>query len=189
MKKPVALLFGLALSIALTQAFAGATESLKVDPQVLGEMRFRIPHDASQVEYLGLAGTGAFRLNQVKAALLIVEVFSMYCPYCLAEAPNINKLYDLIESNPQLKGRIKLVGVGAGNTPYEVDIFRKKFNIPFPLFPDDNFAIQKSSGGRPFRTPTFIVLRKQDPTHYKLIEVHQGRIDKIEEFFNRVSQF
>jgi peroxiredoxin len=113
----------------------------------------------------------------------------MYCPYCQAEAPNINKLYDLIESNPELKGRIKLVGVGAGNTPYEVDIFRKKFSVPFPLFADDNFAIQKSSGGRPFRTPTFIVLRKQGATHYRLIEVHQGRIDKIEEFLNRVSRF
>ena len=61
-----------------------------------------VPKDPDHRSYLGLSGEGLFNISQIKAKVVIIQIFSMYCPYCQREAPNINKLYRLIESDPQL---------------------------------------------------------------------------------------
>jgi peroxiredoxin len=106
----------------------------------------------------------------------------MYCPYCQKEAPNVNELYQLINSKPDLKDKIKIIGVGAGNTPFEVDVFKKQYNVPFPLFPDESFSIHKSVGN--VRTPYFFVIKINADGSNKIIYSKAGSIQDPNQFLD-----
>ena len=140
--------FGQAISAADRTPAAG---------ELFPDIALAMPEKSIQKEYLGLKGNGSFRLSQIKAELLIIEIFSMYCPYCQKEAPNVNELYRIISSREDIKDKIKIIGIGAGNTPLEVDVFRKQYTVEFPLFSDESFSVHTATGG--VRTPYFFVIR------------------------------
>ncbi len=165
-----------ALFLVLIPSLAAASDSHAVDAVELASLQLSAPDNAAAKGYLGLRDGGAFTVPQIKAETVIIEIFSMYCPHCQAEAPVVNELYQLIEKNPSLKRKVKLIGIGAGNSAFEVEIFRKKYNILFPLFPDEKFAIQKALSG-PIRTPTFIAVKGHGGKALKVKQAHIGRID------------
>jgi thiol-disulfide isomerase/thioredoxin len=165
-----------AVSLGVIPALAAGPGSLVVDAGALAGLQFSAPKKAAAKGYLGLKDSDAFTLPQIKADTVIIEVFSMYCPICQAEAPVVNELHQLIEKTPSLKGKVKLIGIGAGNSAFEVEVFRKKYNILFPLFPDEKFGIQKALSG-PIRTPTFIAVKGYGRKTLKVRYVHVGKID------------
>ncbi len=112
------------------------------------------PEDPADLTYLGLAPGQAFKIPQIKAQIVIIEIFSMYCPHCQREAPNVNAFYEHIKKDRKYKDRVRLIGIGAGNSAFEIAFFKKKYAVPFPMFPDEKFEIHKKVGE--VRTPYFI---------------------------------
>jgi len=84
------------------------------------------PGNSAERDYLGLTSRGNFTVPEIKAKVVLIEILSMYCPFCQKDAPMVNKLYEAIEGNPGYKGKIKLIGIGVGNSVYEIDVFRKR---------------------------------------------------------------
>lgn len=154
---------------------------IRVDEAAINQLEFPMPESGRERTYLGLSGKDMFRLPRIKAEILVVEIFSMYCPICQGEASKVNELYALIAKDPALKGKVKVLGIGVGNTPFEVDVFRKKFEIPFPLFSDEDFAVAKISNQR-IRTPTFLILELDAGKKVHVIGAHVGRIPDVAEF-------
>ncbi len=159
-------------------------------PPGVGELlpRFTIPAPQSRddAEYLGIAEKEPFWISEISAPLVIIEIFSMYCPYCQREAPRLNKLYYKIQSDPELKEQIKIIGIGAGNSPFEVNFFKKKFKVPFPMFPDPDFAIHKTLGE--VRTPYFIVALNLPDRCPTVAYSKLGRIRNFDEFLKQITE-
>ena len=164
------------LSVLLLFSLAAAIPVLAAGQPKPGEKLFDltlpVPAERADRNYLGLSGWGkTFKMADIKANLVLIEILSMYCPFCQKEAPLVNQLYEAIEKDPAAKGKIKIIGIGAGNSAYEVEVFRKRYNVPFPVFPDPDYDIHKKCGE--VRTPFFIAVRlnangTQDVTYAKL---------------------
>jgi thiol-disulfide isomerase/thioredoxin len=171
------------LVLVLTASSLAAVSS----PQkggVLPVIKLPIPKSPEEKGYLGLSGNGFFKIPQIKAKVVIIEMFSMYCPFCQKDAPGINELYQMIENNPDIKTKIKLIGIGAGNSPYEVGVFKKTYNVPFPLFPDKDFTIHKACGE--VRTPYYIAVKINDDGTHQIILSQLGDFQGAEPFLDSI---
>jgi peroxiredoxin len=162
-------------------------EALKIKGEDLSRIEFPVPDLKPDREYLGLPGTGSFRLPQIAGSLLVIEIFSMYCPYCQAEAERVNILHKMIQNDPTLKGKVKLIGIGSGNTPFEVSFFRKKYQVPFPLFHDEKKNVQKCAN-KTIRTPTFVTVGIHGASAFNILDIHVGKIADLKEFLKSVSR-
>src|SRR4030066_2269431 len=173
--------------ILLLSTLALSASSANKPPEkgeVLPVMNLPIPKNPDEKNYLGISGSGLFKIPQIKAKVVIIEIFSMYCPYCQKDAPGVNELYRLIENNPDIKNKIKLIGIGAGNSHYEVEVYKKTYQVPFPLFPDKDFTIHKVCGE--VRTPYFIVIKINEDGIHQIVHSQLGEYPGAEPFLELV---
>jgi peroxiredoxin len=148
------------------------------EPPAVGErlppFELPFPHETEAKNYLGLSGTGKFTIPQIKARVVIIQIFSMYCPVCQKEAFRVNKLYQAIQKRKDLRDKIKLIGIGTGNTDFEVGFYRDKYKVDFPLFSDEDESIYEILGE--LRTPYFIG-----------VKINRDGSDEV--FYSRLGQF
>ena len=161
-------------------ATPAAAASTPKKGETLPAIQLAVPEDPLEKSYLGLDGQGRFTIPQIKADVVIIEIFSMYCPYCQREAPGVNDLYDLIQRRPDLKDRVKMIGIGAGSSAFEVGIFKKTYRVAFPLFGDGDFVIHKDLGE--VRTPYFIGIKIGRDGSHEVIYSKLGGFDKADAF-------
>jgi thiol-disulfide isomerase/thioredoxin len=152
--------------------------------EVLPVINLPVPKNPDEKNYLGLTGSGLFKIPQIKASTVIVEIFSMYCPFCQKDAPGVNELYRLIENHADIKNKVKLIGIGAGNSPYEVEVFKKTYNVLFPLFPDKDFTIHKACGE--VRTPYYVVVKINEDGTHQIVHTQLGNYPGAEPFLELV---
>jgi hypothetical protein len=153
--------FSVILSLAaLINVCAEEKRLIKVgDP--FPEITLQAPDRPEDRAYLGIQEDDSFTIKDIRADLVLVEILNVYCASCWRQVPVYNKLHSLIESDPETRGRIKMVSIGVGNQDWEVKYFVEQFNVPFPVFPDPDFIMHEAIGGS--HTP-FSILVRQDPT-------------------------
>lgn len=166
-----------------TYSFAASPTT---DAELLPEIRLTIPDNDEYRSYLGLKGNpgDSFTLNDIEADVLLIELFSMYCPFCQDEAPSINTLYEMMLDFSTPDYTVKIIGLAANNSEFEVDHFRKTYDVKFPLFPDKDMAHYNALGGK--GTPGFIGCKKSPDNSFSIILRQSGGFYQVDEFFNEL---
>jgi len=168
------------LLIAASTAWA-VSASDKDYSEELENLRLFVPEDAQMRAYLGIKEkSGQISLDKIKTDILIIEIFSMYCPHCQKHAPVANEFYQAIESNKDLRNKIRMIGIGVGNSPYEVGFFKEKYSPPFPLFDDRNSAVVNSFSG--IRTPHYFGLKMKADSTFEVFYSKAGGYTDAAEF-------
>ncbi|WP_031480334.1 peroxiredoxin family protein [Maridesulfovibrio frigidus] len=134
---------------------------------------------SAQQSYLGLSGNGPWKLTDIKADYVVIEIFSMYCPHCQAEAPMVNELFTALKKSKSAD-TIKLIGVGVGNSNFEINFFRKKFQVELPLFDDLDFKIHAETGAP--GTPHFFLIKLDGKNKPQTALSFAGRMESPTQF-------
>lgn len=174
MKKRILIMFACVFMMSASFAHAiGAMPDLVVKHELSVEEK----------SYLGLT-SDTFKLSDIQSDYLFVLAFSMYCPVCQRDAPHINKVYETLSTGPAAE-KIKFMGIGLGNNPFEVSVFKKKFSVPFPLVSDGEYAVHKALGE--VGTPTYYVLKI---TNGKVETLHtqQGETEDTDAFISLIKE-
>lgn len=127
--------------------------------------------------YLGLLPKKVFSFREIIGNLILVEFLSTYCVNCQLQAPILNEVYATIERDPRLKGKVKIIGIAAGNNLNEVQIFRKAYSIPYPILSDPRFDAHTAVGSP--RTPFSIWVRRDVQRNSVVVSTHLGLIDSV----------
>lgn len=158
--------------------FPAQAEALVGAGQALPAITVAAPASPAHLAYLGLKpGPKTMELTSIGRRWLLIEVFSMYCNICQGEAERVNQLYGLLQKSA-FKGKLALIGLGAGNSDFEVKVFRDKYRIAFPLFSDGGYKAHKALGEP--RTPYFMLvdLKAKPP---KVVWAHLGPFGQPED--------
>jgi thiol-disulfide isomerase/thioredoxin len=184
MKRKILCLSVFLMMLILATAIGAAENSPPKVGSVFPEIELLKPNNPDQLKYLGLSGSGFFKVQQVKSDVVIIEIFNMYCPYCQGEAPNVNRLYASIEGNPALKNKIKIIGIGVNNSFFETEIFKNKYKVEFPLIPDGDFKLYKFMGE--VRTPYFIAVKLSGGKYPEVIYSRLGALENNDLFLAQI---
>jgi len=94
-----------------------------------------------------------------KAQVVVLNFFDMYCIHCQRDAKHVNDIYSRVQRGPN-SSKVAFYGIGWGNSPLEVETYRKRYSVKYPLISDENKAISKRFGK--VRTPLIVVLKKEN---------------------------
>lgn len=146
-----------------------------------------VPEVREYHHYLGTSERSHFTLKEVEADLIIVEILSVHCPSCQRQIKAYNKLFRLIDADPQTSGRIKMVGIAAGNTQREVAQFNKLYDVRFPIIPDPQYHLYNAVGET--RAPFTIYVRQRPQKQSGIVaKTHFGLNLQYKDVFQELKQ-
>jgi thiol-disulfide isomerase/thioredoxin len=174
------------LTLLLAPLALQGAQSPTMVGEPLPDIRLAMPENPDHRDYLGLSGDGPVPVGSINAEVLLIEIFNMYCPHCQREAPAVNRFFQRIQQDPALNRRVKLIGIGVGNSLFEVDHFRKVYQVPFPLFPDPDYQIHKTLGE--VRTPYFIGVRSGSNNDFRVFYSELGGSKSAQKLLEQMLQ-
>ena len=174
---PVFFFIAIFLAFLSTGVSFAETKPL-VKGHYLPNLSFKDSLHKEEQTYLGLTAGKKFSLKNIRCSVIIIEVFNTYCTSCPRNIPVINEVFSRTENDPKFKGKIKIIGIAAGNTREEIIAYKKTHSLSYPILSDLNFTLHKAMGNP--RVPYTMGIKKNRQGKNKIIDTHQGIIDSPE---------
>jgi peroxiredoxin len=114
------------------------------------------PPDSAQTQaYLGLDSMKRFKVSDIRAKIVVIEVMNSLCRPCQANSPIMNDIYKTIQADSGLTD-VKVIAIAIADDKTSVETFKKQFKTLFPILADENNEIMSSMGIKD--TPITIVV-------------------------------
>ena len=149
----------------------------------LPQFELDTPHADKDRQYLGLKKSKTFSLSEIPAKLIVLEIFSVYCPHCKKQAGNLNKLYHLVHHNPEISKDIKMISIATGSDRGKAANWKKTLEVPFPVIADPYIEIHKKLG-KP-GVPLTLVIKNSG----KVMSTHTGVTEDVDELLRSLKKF
>lgn len=121
-------------------------------------------------EYLGVTAAETVVLQKIPARLVIIDILNVLCPVCHKNIPKLNRLYNIIQNDVDLKSDIRIIAIAAGNEEKQIKVFADQYGISFPIFADPADEIYHRLGG--IGPPGLIITDNAGEVRY----IHEGVI-------------
>lgn len=157
-----------------------ACEDLPAAGDILPEYSFPVPENAKDVAYLGLEGMETFKLSDVAAPYMVVEIVGVYCSQCRLQLTGFNKLIKRLR-RADMSSKVKMLAIGAGATPEEVRYIRKA-DYRFPVVRDQDYAFHKMINEP--QTPFTMLVSREG----KVLYAHLGVIHDTDGFLEDIQR-
>jgi peroxiredoxin len=120
-----------------------------------------------------------FTLEDVHSDYIFIEIYNELCSACVNEVKTYKALYRMLLKDAFLRGKVKMMGIGAGSKKRSAAKFRKQKNIAFPLFADEKREIFDCLG-KPVLPVSYLVQRQAGKRKIRLIQSgHIGSAEKL----------
>ena len=123
--------------------------------------------------YLGISARKNFSIKNIRSTVIIMEMFNTYCTICPRNVPVLNDVYSLIEDDPKLRGKIKVISIAVGNTSAEITSYKKTQGVRYPILSDSNFTLHRLLGDP--RVPYTMLIKRN-----RIVHTHHGVMDSSE---------
>ena len=143
---PIARAFFLCAALCLAPLGAAqaapAAGPLPEPGATLPTLSLKVPVYGQDAKALGVGGKMTFRLQDLKAKVIVLEVIGVYCGECAKQVGSFNTLYARLARRIQA-GEVQMFGLAAGGTDMEVDSLRKNGIYKYPLVADERYQNHK----------------------------------------------
>jgi hypothetical protein len=173
------LLCTLLLVVLAGQALAAGP--LPEPGQTLPALSLKPPAFGQDAQDLGVAGKKTFRLQDLKAKVIVLEVIGVYCAECAKQVHAFNTLYARLARRIQA-GEVRMLGLAAGGTDMEVESLRKTGIYKYPIVADEKYQNHKLL--REPKTPFTLLVTPAG----KVLYVHLGVDEDIEAMLARIKE-
>lgn len=171
------------LSLSL---FIPAVAEKKAERELFPILVFRETLAKEFKTYLGLSTwKNKISIKDISGSVFIFEIFSTYCTSCPRNVPILNEVYSIIENNPALRGKIKIIGIAVGNNKKEVEIFMKEHNVLYPIFTDYNFEAHRVLGSP--RVPYTIFVKRNAKGENVIVCKTEGILGSSKEVIDKIN--
>jgi thiol-disulfide isomerase/thioredoxin len=178
----VLFIFGLTITFNSMQAFGKGKTPPATAKTSIPQIKLTAPKAPDLQNYLGVQQDSEFNLTQIPTKMILIEILNTFCPDCQKSAPQMNRVYNIIENDADLKPDIKLIGIAAGNDAFQIEPFVKEFKIKYPVFPDPDNKIHELLGGA---GPPGVILAD---IHGKVLFVHEGLLGDIDFLLEKIRE-
>jgi hypothetical protein len=187
-----------AVRVALLVFFIGISVSF-ASGGVCAEMRPIAPGDAFpnlsfrdvlprvDMDYLGIGKKKTFSVKDMQGSIFIFEIFSTYCMTCPRNVPVINTVYSMVNNDPKLKQKVKVLSVAIGNTANEARSYKQEYKVLYPILTDFTFAFHKALGNP--RVPFTIIVKREARGKDIVVYTYLGVIESADNLLKEVKKF